>query len=238
MSKQVSRTRTRLFVLSLVLIVAMLFTGTALARGSAQKSKSLVLWSWDFMAGNTDNPVGKSQLVRTDTGISGYYKTDVLTPDNAATLWFIVFNYPEECIAGPYECSPYDLGPDAPAMGDFLLASGHVIDGNGRGKFDGYLAVGDTSGSGYAEVNCPDTNECAPGLIDPQGALIILAVHDHGPAQTGQVLEDQISSFLGGCVGDFNGNEFGFATGPEDIPDADGECSTIQFSPHMPAGAD
>ncbi len=234
MTSHVSRTRISLLVISLVLLLALLFAGTALAKGAAQKSEAPVFWSWDFEYGNTENPVGESRLVRTGSGISGKYKTDVLTPDNAATLWFIVFNYPEECIAGPYMCSPLDLGPDAAAKGDFLLASGHVIGGNGRGNFGGHLNVGDTSGSGFAEVNCPDTWDCAPGLIDPDGALVVLAVHDHGPKQTGQTLVDQISSFLGGCVGPFNGNEFGFATGPGDIPDADGECSTIQFSPHPP----
>ena len=102
----------------------------------------------------------------------------------------------------------------------------------GGGNFGGQLQVGDKSASGLAEVmGCQD---CTPGLIDPQGALVVLAIHDHGWAQTGETLVAQISSFLGGCDGPFNGNEFGFATGPQDIPDDYGECSTIQFSPHMP----
>jgi len=223
------------FVLVLVvLVIGLVVAGTVLAGSPSKRSEAPVFWSWDFESGNTDNPVGTSDLVRTDDGISGNYMTDVLRPGNTATLWFIVFNYPEECAAGPYMCSPYDLGPDAAAKGDFLVASGHVIGGDGKGNFGGHLNAGDTSGSGYAEVNCPDTWDCAPGLIDPKGALVVLAVHDHGPKQSGQVLKEQISSFLGGCDGPFNGNEFGFATGLEDIPDAEGECSTIQFSPHMP----
>lgn len=218
----------------LILIIALIVAGTVLASNQSQRSEASVYWSWDFESGNTDNPVGTSSLVRTSKGISGNYKTEGLRPGNAVTLWFIVFNYPEDCVAGPYLCSPYDLGPEAAAKGDFLVASGNVIGASGMGEFGGYLSVGDTSGSGFAEVNCPDTWDCAPGLIDPDGALVVLATHDHGPQQTGQVLKEQISSFLGGCEGPFNGNEFGFATGFGDIPDEKGECSTMQFSPHMP----
>lgn len=152
------------------------------------------------------------------------------------TLWFIVFNNPELCgvepnIGSDY-CTPLDLGLEADAKGDFFFASGHVIGKSGKGNFGGHLNVGDMSGSGLAEMmGCQD---CTPGLIDSEKALVVLAIHDHGPAQTGQTLKEQIGSFLGGCVGDFNGNEFGFATGEQDLPDAEGECSTIQFSPHPP----
>jgi hypothetical protein len=143
-------------------------------------------------------------------------------------LCFIVFNYPEECAAGPYQCSPVDLGV-TPAQGDFLVGGGHVL---GKGNFGGHLNAGDTRGSGLAEVlGCKG---CTPGLIEPDTALVVLAIHDHGPAQTGQTLKEQISTFLGGCVGPFNGNQYGFATGSQDIPDNPGECSTIQFSAHAP----
>lgn len=125
----------------------------------------------------------------------------------------------------------------------FLLSSGHVIGESGKGNFGGHLYVGDRSGSGLAEMICSDPEvDCTegvppgdtPGLIDPEGAMVVVAIHDHGPARTGQTLNEQIGSFLGGCVGDFNGNKFVFATGPQDMPDAEGECFTIQFSPHLP----
>jgi hypothetical protein len=224
----------------LVLAMGLVLVGTIFAKGPSQKTKARsqksnasVFWSWDFENGISDNPVGSSKLVRTSKGIKGSYKTDALTPGNAATLWFIVFNNPKLCEAGEYMCSPKDLG-DTPAQGDFFLAGGHVVGGKGKAKFAGQLKVGDKRRSGLAETieGCED---CTPGLIDPEGALVVLAIHDHGPAQTGQTLKAQISSFLGGCVGDFNGNVNGFAEGPGDIPDADGECSTIQFSPHMPS---
>ncbi len=65
---------------------------------------------------------------------------------------------------------------------------------------------------------------------DPFGAEVVLARHSHGPAATGTALVDQLSSFLGGCT-TFDGPD-GFASGPEDVPDAPGECSTITRSLH------
>ena len=220
------------FVLVLVaLVVSLVAIGTVLAKGPSNRSEAPVFWTWDFISQNTDNPVGTSNLVRTDNGISANFNTSGLTPGNAATLWFVVFNYPKECQAGPYKCSPLDMG-DTDAKGDFLFASGHVL---GNGNFAGHLNVGDTSRSGLAEVRgCQD---CTPGLIEPESALVILAIHDHGPALTGQALKGQISTFMGDCHNGSLGNAFGFATGPEDIPDEPheaGKCSTIQHSPHMP----
>ena len=72
--------------------------------------------------------------------------------------------------------------------------------------------------------------ELAVGLLNPQTAEIQLALHSHGPAGSGQVLKAQLSSFLGGCLV-FLGPD-GIADGPEDMPDAAGECSTFQYSVH------
>ena len=223
--------RKSIVLVFVVLVFSLVAAGSLLAKGADYHSESPVFWTWDFIAGNRDNPVGTSKLVRTSDGISANFKTDALTTGNAVTLWFVVFNYPENCLAGPYKCSPLDMG-DTAAKGDFLYASGHVL---GSGNFAGHLNVGDTSRSGLAEARgCQD---CTPGLIEPESALVVLAIHDHGPALTGQALHGQISTFLGDCHNGSLGNVFGFATGPEDIPDEPheaGMCSTIMHSPHMP----
>jgi hypothetical protein len=214
-----------------VLVFSLVAAGSLLAEEPAYQSESPVFWTWDFVAGNRLDPVGSSKLVRTSNGISANFKTDALKTGNAVTLWFVVFNYPENCLAGPYKCSPLDMG-DTAAKGDFLYASGHVL---GSGNFAGHLNAGDNSRSGLAENRgCQD---CTPGLIEPESALVVLAIHDHGPALTGQALQAQISTFLGDCHNGSLGNMFGFATGPEDIPDEPheaGMCSTIQHSPHLP----
>ncbi len=213
----------------LALLIGLLVTGIVLAEGPAAHSTSDVYWSWGQQA------PGTSQVVRTANGVSASYHAGGLRPGNAVTGWWIVFNYPENCQPVAFDCGPDDMfNPAGGSGGDFLLLSGHVIDDSGSGGFAGHLQKGSNRASGLAEVICPETLDCTVGLTNPEGALIILAAHDHGPKQTGQVLKDQISSFLGGCVGPFNGDDFGFATGPGDIPDAAGECSTIQVSPHMP----
>jgi len=117
------------------------------------------------------------------------------------------------------------MNPDVQA--DFHYAGGHVIGGSGRGNFGGHLAVGDTSGSGLAELGASPVP-----LLDPYKAEVTIALHSHGPAVPGQVLKAQLTSFLGGCE-TFLGPD-GLADGPEDMPVAVGECSTFQFSVHEP----
>ncbi len=106
-------------------------------------------------------------------------------------------------------------------------------------SFGGSLKVGDTSGSGLAEF--PDA--CLPGLPDCGGevglvnvdnALVVLALHSHGPRLEGQALKSQISSFLGGCENFIGTGPGGFAASYSEIPTNVGECSTFQISPHPP----
>ena len=103
--------------------------------------------------------------------------------------------------------------------------------GAGTTTFAGHLQAGDTGASGKAELAAAGVAPVvAVPLTDVDGAEVVLALHDHGPADSGQTLRAQLSSFLGGCS-TFNGPD-GFAAGPADIPDAMGECSTFQRSLH------
>jgi len=226
----------RIAALPIGLAILALFlygSGSSLAEAAGQRSTSPVFWTWE----GPGAAKGTSQLVRNQDGISAQLTTSELPAGQAMTLWFIVFNYPADCVAGPYNCGPADLGTNRAAQGDFLLASGNVVGSSGQASFGGHLGVGDLSGSGMPELpgGCvpgyPDCGEPA-GLINPAGALVILAVHSHGPAQSGQVLRSQISSYLGGCqvvIGTLPG---GFSADASQVPDAAGECSTIQVSPH------
>jgi hypothetical protein len=151
-------------------------------------------------------------------------QTSGLPAGHAVTLWFIFFNRPDLCAARP--CGASDLGT---AEGDFHLAAGHVTS-DGKVTFAGHLQVDDISGSGLLETGMG----LGTPLTNPYGAEVILALHSHGPKMQGLQLKDQISSYLGGCVLPFLGDAIGFATGPQDIPDSFGECSTIQISVHAP----
>jgi hypothetical protein len=195
--------------------------GDASADGGVQ-STAPVYWFYD-----TVNPVGTASLVRTPNGLSAVVHTSELLANQAVTLWFIFFNSPEECTV-PGECDvPLDLGRIG-VDADFHAGGGVVTGASGQATFAGRLQVGDVSGSGLLEL------DLAPpiALEDPYSAYVVLALHSHGPRQTGQILRSQISTFAGGCD-DFLGPN-GFATSPYDVPTEVGECSTIQYSRHKP----
>ena len=209
--------------------IGLLAVAPALASGPKHKSTADVVWT--FAEAEYPNPVGTSTLIRNNNGISANYTTSDLTPGHTATLWFIVFNNPGACSAPG--CGVDDLG-DTPAQGDFLLASGHVIGNDGKATFSGHLKEGDVSGSGLHEVACPETKDCGIGLLDAENALVVLALHSHGPALDGQLLRAQTSSFTGGCDVYLGVGADNFAGSSADIPDTPGECSTMQVSPHAP----
>jgi len=206
----------RAITLSAVIVFTILSGQTGVqGSGPARVTVSPVTWLSDV--------VGSSMLVRTTSGISFTYQTTGLVPGQAVTLWVVVFNNPAACATSP--CTFADM-PNPAAQGDFLHGAGHVIGATGDGNFGGHLAVGDTSGSGLAEIG-----GTAVGLIDPFTAEILFALHSHGPAVPGRTLKSQLSSFTGGCE-IFLGAD-GIADGPEDIPDEVGECVTFQLSVHQ-----
>lgn len=209
----------KVFTIALVMAVVSIAPATAT---SEHRSTSDVYWWWD-----RDNSVGTSTLLRTPNGISANFEAAGLPANQAVTLWFIVFNNPEGCMTTPCSVPADVFNPNVQA--DFLWGAGHVI-GGGDTTLAGHLQVGDTSKSGMAEIGFP---ELPIGLSDPMGAEVHLATHSHGPAQTGQDLAAQISSFTGGCVTFLGPN--GFASAPGDVPANEGECSTIQVSVHQSA---
>ena len=185
-------------------------------------SKANVHWWW-----NPNTVVGQSLLFRTPDGLKATFTihSKQLRPDRVMTLWFIVFNSPENCFTSP--CTEADVGnPDT--AGDFLYGGGNVTTTR-KVELGGNLAAGDVSGSGFIEFGA---DFLALGVIDPMTAEVMLALHSHGPSGSGADLAAQISSFLGGC--DVFLGPGGFASGPEDVPDEHGECSTIMRAIHQP----
>jgi len=193
----------------------------AQGNGAGERTTSPVYWTWD-----SATVLGESAVVRNENGVSGVFQTSNLPAGGAVTLWFGVFNNPAACATHP--CTPADA--DNPAVqADFLWGGGHVVGASGKGTFAGYLPVGDVSGSAFIEFGIP---QAAVGLLDPWNAEIILLLHSHGPALTGQTLKYQLTSFLGGCDV-FLGGADGFADGPGDIPTDVGQCATFQTSTHQ-----
>ncbi|MGH3648728.1 MAG: hypothetical protein ACRDTM_16330 [Micromonosporaceae bacterium] len=200
-----------LFHLAVALLAALAFAAPAQAAvGSSTSAVQL------FSDGSAV-PGASSTLTRTGRGVSVSLRTSGLTAGDAVTVWWVVFNHPEECqgMAGsPYRCGEPDLfNPDVEASVQY--AGGHIIGGSGSYSIGSYLSEGDTTGCALG-----DELLCA-GLIDAQVADVHFVVRTHGEALP-EYLPGQFQSFGGAC-----GNvpeEFG-GGGPN-------MCEDLQFSVH------
>jgi len=115
-----------------------------------------------------------SQLVRRDNSVSMTIHTSNLLAGHVVTVWWVIFNKPENCKHGElnFKCGAGDLPPfggDDSAQTSVLYAAGHVVGGSGDASYGAYLIVGNTAGALFG-----------PGLTYARGAHIHLVVHDHG----------------------------------------------------------
>ncbi|MEN8376642.1 MAG: hypothetical protein ABFS34_14440 [Gemmatimonadota bacterium] len=134
---------------------------------------------------------GTSTIQRGPNGVDYQLEAVGLTPGHAATLWFLVFNYPAGCTTGA-PCGGDDI-VNADARPDMMFAAGRVVGGSGTAMFAGRRSVGDGSGSANGPVGLP-----AFGLENPEDAIIFLVVHDHGPVDSA-FLPSMVKSIDGGC---------------------------------------
>lgn len=167
----------------------------------------------------------ESTLVRMEHGLFATFDATGLEPGEAVTLWWIIFNTPENCSDG--ECSPDDVflkdangqnlkdeqGAPRPnvagrAATQFaqITGAGTIVDEDGRAKFLVRLPVNDIN---EAPVG--------PGLLDPWESHVHLTIRTHGPAKPG-VLHEQLTTPWGGC--------------PEGWPKD--PCGNVQTSHHLP----
>ncbi len=185
-----------------------------------------------FSRADVINPIlgiatGKSKLIRGRRGIYTRYRSNNLIPGHAYTLWWVIWNNPEECLT-PNGCGdPDDVDFLNPATEvDVLFAgSGRVIGNNGKGTFYGLLRAGDDSDSVNDLMGIPLVGGLQTG--NTFGAEVHLVLRSHGPAIPGMIYE-QISGYTGGCTDPFAILPF------TEIPDEVGECGDIEFSIHAP----
>jgi len=131
-----------------------------------------------------------------------------LTPGHAHTIWFVAFNDPGACSDGICDVQDVLANRGVPAV---RFGAGHVIGDSGQANFGGHLAVGNTGGPPCAAG--PALGSCGPGLLDARTAVVHLVIRTHGAAIP-ELVNDQISSFNGGCP-----------------PNA---CANVQFAEHRP----
>ncbi len=167
------------------------FSHGALADGSAA-----TVTVADMYMFNTNIPlVGATILTREKNKVSIAISTTGLASYGAYSLWWVVFNNPENCEHGiaPYRCGLMDL----PAFGGNPDIDASLFWAGGA------VATADGSLSATAEVrkNMPRGQVVmgtTKGLRDVSRADIHVAVRGHGTAVPGGIA-DQIGSFNGGC---------------------------------------
>jgi hypothetical protein len=145
-----------------------------------------------------------TMLVRTRDAVTGTIHTSGLIPNNVYTGWFGIFNHPEHCSTRP--CNPpVDLANPL-VQGSLVNMGGVLVGPDGTADFGEVRAVGDTTNA-----------FSGPGLLNPRGAEIHLAVRHHGAALMEPGFTLQLTTFNGGCTAPYMNT-----------------CTTIQAAPHAP----
>lgn len=214
-------TRTNAIAIGIGLALVLCSVGTPSAGEAGTQKEAVHRFSdMSAVAG------GQASLMRMDNGIYLNVETVELTPGDAVTAWFVIFNEPGQCSGG--ECGEDDIvnfnadgslvvnadgsapmnmaGIEAAAI-SVLRADGRIVDTNGAANFRGHLPVGDTSEAVFG-----------PGLLDPHRAEIHTVIRTHQQAVPGKTNE-MLNSMNGGCSPDWP-NE---------------PCEDLQFAVFKPA---
>jgi len=186
--------------------IAMAFLGgiSAMAGDSTQSSAMYDFSDASAIAGT------KATLTRMGGGVHVTIDTVGLTPGNAVTAWFVVFNSPENCSGGV--CGEDDIF-NIDGDGKFILntdgtppmnkdrigaadisvhrADGLIVDVGGNAQFQGSLVVGDVSEAIFGG-----------GLVDANLAEIHVVLRDHQAAIGGKT-DEMVNNINGGCSGDW-----------------------------------
>jgi hypothetical protein len=151
-----------------------------------------------------------------------------LSHGHVMTLWWIVFNHPENCEHGQGDmaCGELDLfdGPYGPTGVEpsCVYADGSLVGGNGTARFHDRLSVGESRDSciDFFVQAVDELSGKDHGVTNPTGAEVHLVIRSHGPRIPGMVRE-QRSTFAGGCEN---------FLAPGQPADAPGDCSDLHFA--------
>lgn len=125
-----------------------------------------------------------------------------LSGDSAYSLWWVVFNEPENCLFG---CDVRDLFA---GHGQVFYGGGFVTDPSGQGDVSARTTIGEIPDGAdrFSEVapiafDPPLIIDPATetGLQNPHGAMIHVVVRYHGTVDAANVA-GQIGTYLGGCA--------------------------------------
>lgn len=203
---------------AITVLAVMMIAGAAIA-GVGSPSHTNVVGTQYFPDGAPAG--GTSNLTRTDDGeaLLLTIEAEGLTPGDAYTVWWIVFNEPGECLEG---CGEDDIfNEDGTPNGGQIVATqvgignatGNVAKANGTAEFGAKLVAGD--GGTDHQVLIPAFGGGGEVLLAGNGnsAEVHLIVQSHGQARGGPQLTSQLSNVEFGCTP---------------------ECADLQFAVHLP----
>jgi hypothetical protein len=140
---------------------------------------------------------------------------DTAGAQTAVTVWWVVFNQPQNCATTP--CSLADLfEPSVEAS--IFWATGALVPAGGQVSF---VASAYETSAGFADVDPVTSLIGGPGLGDSRRAEIHVVVRSHGEALEGLETR-QITQFLEPGCQDLGGPNV---------------CEDIQVAIHLPANA-
>jgi hypothetical protein len=216
--------RQRVFAIVMMLVVALglgiLSTATTLALDDVKTDKVPV----HMFADKSEIKDTWSTLSRYPTGVSMTLNTTGLTAGDVVTVWWVIFNAPENCNSG--SCGEDDvfmaddtgkliIGATGPSLNQAQIkaavisivgATGEVIGDNGEGHFSASLGSGAVPGTLFGT-----------GLINANAAEVHLLLRDHGPMKP-DLIDKQISAAWGGCDANWPHTP----------------CQDVEFAVHMP----
>ena len=205
-----------------VMTVVMMIAGVAFAAGHLQPSTTDTQNVYLFADGSDTG--GDSFLTRTPGMVLATVEAANLTPGDAYTVWWIVFNNPGACTpeveAGPPVCGEDDIFTDTGLNIPQVIAAGI-----GVGNATGNIAKADGTAEFGARLK-QDDDSGAHQILFPAGlagdvlltaggndAEIHLVIQNHGKARGGPQQLSQLAYVETGCTP---------------------LCSDVQFTVHKP----
>ena len=197
--------RNALFTLVIVLIGVVQLTAQEIVGNETVTTIGRIFWlSDDSLVDNAE-----ASLIRMEHGVAMSFDTVDLVPGDVYTVWWIIFNYPDNCsdgICGPNDAFLMDndgrpvfdqdgqmqmnrMNQESVGMSS-IRATGGVVNEDGTAKFRAHLPIGDTT----------DFAAFGHGLVvDPMEAEIHFILRTHGPIIP-ELLWEQLFSHDGGCL--------------------------------------
>lgn len=193
----------RLIALAAILIVSGGILSSALAQDAAAEPTTQTSAVYRFSDGS-EVEGSLARLTRLENGVTLAISTNDLNVGDVYTVWWVVFNSPENCSDGVCNADDILVVEDGVVprdeAGNRLMNMDGIANANisiqhaaGTYAVDGTLNTSASVGLG----NVPGI-VAGPGLLDAQTAEIHVVVRTHGAA-IDDAFADQISTFGGGC---------------------------------------